>query len=282
MVCSAKKSFESIREQLINNPNLERINEEKIHDGIQLRPKGTANKNIFTRHYSDVRIKRSTLIFKNDDPSSASLEYFNRKTNTKNVIEINKLAKTFRTGAGIDNLDATRLYDYIFREKCNVDKTAHLIIPNKFRLNTQETYLTAFYFDEPICPYNTLTMYFCSKEDAKILSLFFNSIFYLIQFLMIGKQSTRGFLDFRQVDFQQIFAPKIETINNNKRAELLNLFENERFRRFDSILKQLSDKPEYRYKIDEIIADSLGIKISKQELTNLYDLIYEQITTNLA
>lgn len=272
-----KNVFEKITTELSTNPIFVRIRKNDIHDGQQLRPTGTANHSMFTMHYSDVRIKRSLLSFKDGNPSSQVLKYYNKEKNCKETIRKSQLVKTFRTLTGVNVLDATSIYDYLLKEKANNDKTSHLFIPNKFRLNTDETYLTALYVDEPLCPYNTFTMYFAPKNDAKILALYFNSIFYLIQFLIFGRQSTRGYLQIRQADLCQVFVPDIEKINEETKNKLLKLFEDTKSLRVESVRMQLANKANYRMILDKIIADCLGIKISKEMLAHLYDLTLKEI-----
>ncbi len=272
-----KNIFEKVITDLSTNPNFIRIHKDSVHDGQQLRPKGTANNSMFTMHYSDARVKRSLLSFKNDIPSSEILEYYNKEKDGRETIKKSRLVRTFRTLTGVNVLDVTSIHDYLLKEKANIDKTTHLLIPNRFRLNTDETYLTALYNEEPIFPYNSFTMYLCPKKDAKILSLYFNSIFYLIQFLIFGKQSTRGYLQIRQADLHQIFIPNVEKMNEETQNKLLNLFEEIKNQKVESIRMQLANKANYRLILDKTIADTLGIKISKEKLAHLYDLTLKEI-----
>lgn len=178
-------------------------------------------------------------------------------------------------------MDISGLHDYILKEKVHIKENSHLLIPNKFRINTNETYLSALYTEEPITPYNVFTMFLCAKNEAKILVLYFNSVFYLVQFLVSVKQSTRGFTGISHVDLQRILIPDMSKIDSNKINEATNAFEEIRLVKFDSLLDQLKNKPEYRLKIDKTIADYLGIAISDDELKHLYDEIYSQISKSM-
>jgi hypothetical protein len=280
---TTKKTFEVFLKKLRNNQNLVTITKTSIHDGNQLRPKGTADLSMFTRYdeANIVRIKHSTLVFKTDDPSSAVLTYLNREENAEKTISKNRLSKTFRTLAGIDVLDISDFHDYILKEKATVKETAHVLMPNKFRVSTGETHLTALYTDEPMCPYNVFTMYLCPKEEAKTLVLYFNSIFYIIQFLLLVKQSTRGFLGISHVDLQRVLIPNEKKVDKTRNDSLFKVFDEIRLVKLPSLLEQLRTRNISRLAIDKAVASYIGIEINDRELKQLYDIAYSQINVNL-
>lgn len=277
-----KKTFDTILNKLRSNPNLVRITKPKIHDGNQLRPKGTANVSMFTRYDESnvVRIKHSTLVFRTDN-GLPNLAYYDRKEQEEKTMEKSKLSKTFRTLAGVNVLDVSGFLDYILKDKVTVKETAHILVPNRFRVSTLETYLMAFYTDESITPYNSFTMYLCPKEEAKVLAVYFNSIFYLVQFLVLVKQSTRGFLGISHVDLQQVLIPDVGKIDEHRHNDIIRVFDEIKQIKFHSLLDQLRDKPEYRLNIDKAVADYLGIAITEKELKQLYDKVHSQIESSL-
>lgn len=278
-----KKKFDSILNCLKSNDALRKISKDSLHDGNQLRPRGTASRSMFTRcdGSNNVRIRHSPLVFEKDIAEVPILKYRDRIENTEKTIEKNKLSRTFRTQAGVNLLDVSELYDYVLKEKVHINAKAHLLIPNKFRISTNETYLLAFYSEEPVCPYNVFTMFMCSKEEAKTLVLYFNSVFYLVQFLVSVKQSTRGFTGISHVDLQQVLIPNPQKIDSDANIKITNLFEEIKLIKFDSLQDQLRNKPEYRLNIDKSIANYLGISISEKELKELYDEVYSQISNNM-
>lgn len=272
-----KKLTDKIIKRLRTNPILIKTEKKNVRGGQQLRPKGEYDRNVITRHYSDSRVKHSSLIFKEDDNLVNSLEFFNKETNRNETKSKSQLVKTFRTLNGIDMIDATSLHDYIIKEKLTIKEKVHLLIPKRFQLNSSETFLTAVYVKEPICPMDMFMMYQSSNEDAKILSVYFNSIFYLIQLLMYAKQSTRAYLEMKQIDLFQVLIPDIKKLNKKNCLDIINFFKKYKHIKLESIPAQLVNKSEYRLFLDETIAENLGIKITRKELIKIYNLIWNQI-----
>lgn len=273
-------NVKNIMDEMRANSKFIRIDEKDIRDGHQLRPRGEVAHSVITRHYSDSRVIRAILSFKSaDDTSSDTLGYYDKEKQQMATIQKSKLSKTLRTLTGIDVLDITNLYDYILRTKVRIKEKVHLVIQNRFWFKSNELFLTSAYTDEPVCPMNLFMMYRCSKNDAKILSVYFNSIFYLIQLLALAKQSTRGYLEIKQFDLNQVLIPNINKMNKNNRAKLEDFFEKNRRRKLESIPEQLSNKTDYRLTLDRTVADALGIKIARRNLLRLYDLVWKHISS---
>lgn len=272
-----KTLADNIMKQLKTNPNLIKVDKKKIRDGHQLRPKGEVARSVISRHYSDARVKRAPLSFKDDTASSDVLEYVSKHTNQIETIKKSDLVKTFRTITGIDTFDATGLHDYLLKSKSIIKETVNLIIPNRYQLYSSETFLTATYIEDPLCPMNTFMMYQCNKDKAKILTLYFNSIFYLLQLVMFAKQSTRAYLEFKQLDLFQVLVPDIDKMNEQNRIKLLTFYDKYKKIKLKSIPTQLEEKTEYRLALDKAIADNVGINISRNTLVQTYDLILDQI-----
>jgi hypothetical protein len=192
-------------------------------------------------------------------------------------VEKNRLEMTLRTSIGIDLLDASEITDYLFKDCVPKKEKAHLHIPNRFWLKSTEQSLLAVYTEESICPLNIFTMYKCSKMEAKMLSVYFNSIFYLIQALMFAKQSTRGYLGLKILDFSNILVPNCAKLTKEGIAKLEQFFENNKCKKIESLPAQLQLSAEFRLILDKVVAESMGIKISEQELTNLYKLVWNHI-----
>jgi type I restriction-modification system DNA methylase subunit len=271
-----KVAFDSLIANLGSNSLATNIKRNAIEDGYQLRPKGTANNNVICMQYSEARTKRSLLVFKKDEETHEAIQYHNTRDNINKSISKSKLVKTFRTLTGVDVIDSSQIYDFLMKDKATQKRESNLFLSNRFRLNTNETYSLATYRDDAICPLNSFVMFFCESTDAKILSLYFNSIFYIIQVLMLTKQSTGAYLEIRQADLENILVPDLDKLDKEKR-KILSLFEELRLRRIDSIISQLKGRPEYRLKIDLTMAEVLGVNMSKSQLETLYALALLQI-----
>jgi hypothetical protein len=259
----------------------------KVEEGYQFRPRGTADHTIITRVYPEgetsARTQNSGLIFKKNDETTSEILYYNSGTSLPERVTKTRLEATFRTPIGIDTLDASNITDYILkdrvRKKIGKKEKAHLLISNRLWLKSKEQSLTALYSDNLIAPLNIFTMYKCPKPDAKILCLYFNSIFYLTQALTVAKQSTRGFLGIKIIDFCRLFVPNLSQISSEEKKRLEEFFDANRNRKIESIPVQLQLATEYRLSLDLEVAKGLGIKISKEQLLEAYRLAWNHISS---
>ena len=190
------------------------------------------------------------------------MEYFD-KQEVRKTIEKTKLLKTFRTITGVRNYDISDLYDYYIAERNTPKDFSHLHIPNRFRLNSDQTFVTSVYSEEKILPTNSFIMYFSPEKESKILCLYFNSIFYLVQFIGLAKQSTGKYLEIKQIDLKQIIVPDLTKIDKELLEKLLEYFDKNRHGNLIDIKTKLKNKPQ---EIDKLFVKALSLNISDKEL----------------
>jgi type I restriction-modification system DNA methylase subunit len=279
----AKNACEIIANSLIQKDGFTKIKKSDIRFGYQIRPKKAATNYVINRRHGDEKMARSLLSFESDsDNDLASLTYQNSKTGQSHTVPKSKLVKTFRTSSRMARIDATGMHDYMFREKANIDDKTNLLIFNKFRLNSPDTHLLAAYTNEDLCPTNLFTMYRCGKDEAKLLSLYLNSVFYLVQLLMVGKQSTGGYTGISHVDLTKVLIPIYANLSPAKQRETSAFFDKISHQTFESLSEQFKNKSDYRLDLDKTVADILGLKVTRQELRGLYDLMHEIIIEGFA
>lgn len=269
------KKFDKIIDKMKKNPHFIQPRENGIRDGIQLRPRGEAKKRIITRNLSNNRVLKANLIF-NQDNDEKFIYYYDKKTDQHLKIDKAKVIKSFRTITSVNKLDISEIHDYFIKEEYNV-VFSHLIIANRYRLNSNETHGIAFYHDEGVFPTNSFIMFMNLNRDfSKILVLYFNSIFYLIQLLRMRKQATRGFLEIKQVDIYNTYIPLLNKINDEDIKKMLLLFDTFNGN-LTAIKTQFEEKNPERIDFDYTISKIFNLGIKKEEILKIYDLILFEI-----
>jgi len=269
------KKINAFFEKIKDSNKTELIDIEKIRRGQQFRPKGESKRSIITRNYSKSRIKRATYYFDKDD--SKFLKYYDKEGN-EYEIDKQKLRKTFRTIIGIDKYDISDLYDYLIIKSDTPHAVgSQVIIAHKIKVKPKSPFFTSVYSDEKILPTDALTMYISSSDDeSKIMSLYFSSIFYLIQFKRLDKKIKEDNLEIGEPEYKNIFIPNLEKISGDDINEILNYFEQNRNKKFPDIITQLKTKPQERVNLDKLFAKALSIKTSDEELFGIYDILLDE------
>jgi len=158
-------------------------------------------------------------------------------------------------------------------------KESYLLIPIRFRFDS-ETYITALCCDEKIiAPHSFEVLPYFSKEEAKILALYMNSILYWIQVIKVKKGTTGAWINVLQSDLALIDIIDIKKLKDNEREKLMKLLDELKDIEIDSISVQIREEKWYRVKLDRTILKVLGFneKESKDIINELYPLILDEI-----
>lgn len=262
--------------QYTSSKRLKLIQRKKVQRGAQFHPQGEYKKRVITRASSPSRLARADLYFKGD---RSPLTVYSKKSNRTELVDKKKLRKTIRTLTGIKTLDISSSYDYLIASSNDSKARSKVVFSHHIRLNSDQTSVTSVYSEEEILPTDALVMYFAeSDEEAKILSLFFSSIFYLVQFKRLEKGTTEGLLEIGEADMEMIFIPNLESIPKEHITELLNFFNQKRNEEFPSITTQLEGRLPERVQIDKLFSKALGINISSNDLFKVYDAILDELS----
>ncbi len=249
-----------------------------IRDGHQLRPKGVVDRSVFTRDRISDKDVKFLLTFKPTDDTKDNLTYYNKKAATTSIISKREVEKTLRTLVGINVYDITGKHDYVLKEKLNITDKGKLFIQNRLWLKSNNLFSMAVYTEDKYCPLNLLMLYKGDEFSSKALTLYFNSIYYLIQFLMFTKQSTRGYLEIKQLDLKNMYIPDFDKIGEESKKLIGEYFNNIRSCNNKCILEQLKSSEKSRIELDIFMASILQLNVSKSELEQLYSLIYSHVT----
>ena len=272
-----RKEVSELTARLHENNNFVLIDRKRVSDGLALRIKDGVRSNVFTRKLTESRVSKAQLQFDSDNDQREHLYYSDGGSETLERIDKSALVPTLRTLTGISKIDVTPCHDYIRRDEYRHANECHLFIQNRFRMSSDDLHFVSVYSEVPIRPLNLFMMYNTTFEDSKILSLYFNSIYFLLQLLSSSKQSTEGYLEIKQLDMGQLIIPNLTLVETAKRQKLLAFFENVRYMEVENIYNQLAGHSEFRLSLDKTIADSFGIKLSEKKLANIYRLTVKHI-----
>jgi hypothetical protein len=271
------KRINQVYEKIKNSDRTKVIESEKVQAGKQFRPKGKSKKSVIARRLAPSRVSRTNFYF-DEESGGDILEYYDKKgkIHKKNK---NDLRKTFRSLTGVNKLDITELYDYEILPDDHIEAKSQVLLAHKMRLDSDESYLISVYSKERILPTNALTMYFSENDiESRILTLYFSSIFYLTQFKRFDKKTTEGYLEIGEIDMGNMYIPDLERIPKKYVNKLLDYFNKNRQEGFPDIKTQLRDKVNKRVELDRLFIKALGVKISNQELNEIYETMLEEIS----
>ncbi|MCC7573027.1 MAG: SAM-dependent methyltransferase [Candidatus Methanofastidiosum sp.] len=268
-----QRIINSFIDRLFGNKSLKKMEYSLMEDGFQLRGKEKPKYSVITRYLGASRIIKSRFYFDSDtDP--INLSYHEKDIQHK--IEKIKLIKTFRTSIDVNVFDISYKFDYLMLDKTINKKSTNLLIPNRFPPTSQNIFATAFYSDEKITPTNSFIMYDCpSKDEAKILCLFLQSIFYLAQIIRIckrsiGEGSFADFIEIKQDDLKEIYIPDFIGLNKNSKDVLIEYFNKNKDLKLHELINQIKNKTEERLELDILINNELKLGFSKDEIIALY------------
>ena len=77
---------------------------------------------------------------------------------------------------------------------------------------------------------------------------------------------------------ENIYIPDLERISQKYVNKLLDYFNKNRQKEFPDIKTQLRDKVNERVELDRLFIKALGVKISNQELNDIYKTMLEEIS----
>jgi len=243
---------------------------------------------------SEERMKKKSQVLVREGEKSGALIVRNRFTKLKFLVPKNCLQREIRSLSGVSKLDVSDESEFVigkpypglsellkdiysdaqaktFERRIRADwqeKVEHglskIVFARKTDLSAQGTCLLSIFSRVPLfLAADTWGIRGISDEDAKILTLWFNSSLFLAEILSKRTQ-TRG--SWGRLDKNLIFEMNCllpSKLKDGQREMLLNLFEN-LHDEFPSLLDQLKAGTGARARIDRAFLDVLGYKKDRQ------------------
>lgn len=279
------------------------LNSYDIKEGFHASPSGLSQLTFVTRALDEERIKRAFLILKKEDDRTIEVEvkgsdltYKLKRENLLPALRTLTNADSFYVGKnsdyfvqeefdGFDSLlgfskwKDKKSFDWIYVQKGVANKGTYLALARRFRPNSKSTHFFAFFSEKKFITPHTFKIVKTNVEDARIQSLFLNSVVGIMNVVLLREQTTEGFTDIMESDLDSftVFNPKM--LSKEDKVSLTNLFNDLKETRFPSILEQMEKRCFARLKLDETILGVLGM--TKKEIDEWLPRVYSTLIEEL-
>ncbi|MFX1453177.1 MAG: N-6 DNA methylase, partial [Promethearchaeota archaeon] len=263
--------------------------------GLEPKPPGLFKIIFLVRALHDQRISRSTLIMERDLPDEIEI----RIKKTDKIYKISKkfLKKGLKTHTYCNKLSIDKP-DYIIfqdfkdfqsiRKELKVakvdfsyinekilERSAHLLIIRRFGFS-EGTKLICFYSEDELVASKN---FYCVKTDiktAKILTLWLNSSFSIIQMLLTRRETGGTWGELVKEDLMRYHLPNL---NDQEFNHLLKIFTEIKDLEFPSIPDQFENRFEGRRIIDQAFLEIFGFEL--EEIEDILETLYSKIAEEL-
>ncbi|MGB9762394.1 MAG: HsdM family class I SAM-dependent methyltransferase [Minisyncoccia bacterium] len=304
------EDFTILLKELENSGKIILLDSKFIDIGLPYRPLGIADAVFITNNTDKSRIKNAFTILSKCENDKVIVKYKNSKQEF--ILDMNELAYALKTNTGINkiSLESNEL-DFIFKKENNiylnklrllnpsipnpfpwnehlknniVKEGFNLVIPRKIRLNSPNTFVISIISEASLNGLGPSLWYFKNKnyniDDLKILNLYFNSIFTIVQ-IILYKSETLGaaYFELMKSDWSLFKILDVKKLSNKEKNDLLNLYDKLKDVKFPSIVDQLKNRFWARVELDTYMFKIVGIDNTKAE--KLLEKSYNSILTEL-
>ena len=254
------------------------------------------------------RMKKNTDILLFESGNNKFINVKNRFTNEMYQIPQNVICKQLRRMTGLDNIDFTNVNEFIFKkyspeiekilysiynsddvalfknrikndwENKVKDGLSNLIFARRIDLSASGTKLMAVYTDEPtFISANAWGVKRIDKTYAKILCLWMNSSFFLLDLLM-KRAPTRG--SWGQIDKRYLYQMSCIDLTKLTESDIKQIekaFDVISKIKFPSLIEQLKNNFRGRIMIDNVFLKIFGM--DEKIINKLYPMLWERINS---
>ncbi|MGD0646261.1 MAG: N-6 DNA methylase [Candidatus Bathyarchaeia archaeon] len=147
------------------------------------------------------------------------------------------------------------------------NRKTQLTISRRFNLSAPNTSAMAFYSELAVAPCKMFwSVKGVSKEDAKILALWFNSTFNIEQILARRAETEGAFMGLDLYILEKFLVIDPSKLNSKEREQLVRIFDEHAKTRLPSIIEQLNTKNLVRRAVDLAILQILQVEGNHEEL----------------
>jgi len=289
---------------------LEPFNKCSLKEGFGLRPEGLSEIIMVTRPLHPSRIERAFLILSRESKNGSVLVNV-KNTEIRDIkieIKLNKesLVPSIRSVTGIRFLNISGHCDYIvlspyekiravqafskfkgkiewkeIREKVKEIGTTHIVIPNRINLSSPNTFIIVPFSEEAITPVGKFFLYRenLSKNELAILTIYLNSICFIVELLLNRTEATGAYFDIKIADLMNMHKLNLNKIKSSDKESLLKIWNKVSSVELPSILDQFEKRFWARVELDKAILKVLGFSDKEIEdwLPKVYDAIVEEL-----
>jgi hypothetical protein len=189
--------------------------------------------------------------------------------------EIEEMARSVVPANALKKFDSSVVQSW---KKKFEERKAHLLLGRRLYLSAPGTCLIAFYSDKPTAGIDLWGFLDLNKTDAKILSLWLNSSFNILQLLYMGVACEGPWMKIHGYMMDRLLVPDPNKLTEEQKKRILGVFEEIKDTSFPSITEQLKTKFQARKTIDSMWLKVLGCKnFSNEMLDRLYDSLLKEL-----
>lgn len=162
------------------------------------------------------------------------------------------------------------------------NKWTNMVTARRFRPNSKNTSLFAFYSDKKFVAPHTFKYILMEGTDAKINTLCLNSVLGIINLLLLREQTTEAYTDIMESDLILFDVVNTELLTEEQILQLLELYDELKQYEFPSLIDQFEKECEERVKLDTKFLEILGLKreLIGELLPRVYRCITKELKTN--
>lgn len=156
-------------------------------------------------------------------------------------------------------------------------RKSFLHLNRRLFLASPGTSLVAFCSKYPFVSVDTWGFVNLNFEEAKLLSLWFNSTFGIIQLLMIGVAIEGNWMKVHKYMQNEIYVPDPERFLEEYKEEFKNLYDRVACIELPSFVNQLEEYNSTRILIDNFFIETLNLDIGEEGLKHLYIEVFNEL-----
>lgn len=158
-------------------------------------------------------------------------------------------------------------------------RLGNVFVARRLNLSAPGTSALAFFSDIEAAPTKLLWSIKLPEWKGKLLALYLNSSFNLLQTLLNRTETEGAFIEVSEYVLSKFLTPNLEDLSSEQRSYLLSVYEQVKDTNLPSLMEQLQLKNNARRRIDKAWLKILGYKGDKEELlTRLYLSLAKEIT----
>ena len=179
-----------------------------------------------------------------------SVDHFHDYVIVENFVDLEKMA-SYTLDVKSKNLIELKKSFIGYKWKKKAERmAAHLLISRRPFLSSPGTYFVSFYSENKSFGVNLFSVRDISKENAKILTLWLNSSFSLVQMLYQGAARDGNWTKLDQYMINEMMVPDVGKLSEKDKNMLLEFFDEWEDKEIKSIYDQYKYGDEFRDKLD--------------------------------
>lgn len=263
--------------------------------GLEPKVKNLLNAVFIVRPIEPSRVERSQLIFQKE--RKRDITFCLKGMQIIKSISKESVYRGLKTASYLDKIAIDSISDFLivksYRKHKDIEKflvsdefsfeevqaqadkrISNLVISRRINLVAPGTKLIAFSSEEGVAPGKAFWSLICDSETSKILSIWINTTYSLLQILLKRTETEGGWSELTKEDLYDLMIPNHDFIKENK-AKLLELYELVKEVKWPSIVEQLKNNFPVRKELDARILKIIGFK--NEDIDLLLPQVYKAL-----